>query len=270
MHPLRPLQTLFSPSREPVMERRLFQMVCLAACVLTLGVVIPVNVVQNLPWILNAYLAAFGVLSLALYLLSRRGTDLVRTFAVAVAVVLNLSWFADAGSQGSMGMFFFAGVMVNIIFFRGRRRRFFLLAFALNGIALITVDHLHPEWSIPFHTPLDRYLDLVTGFLVSVTACVLMIWVVTTSHDEERRRLGEANAELKRNLEEIRTLQGLLPICSWCKKVRDDAGLWTQVEHYLADHTDLSFTHGMCPECAQEHFPKGKGPVQEPRSPGSP
>lgn len=118
---------------------------------------------------------------------------------------------------------------------------------------------MHPGWSIAFKTPLDRYLDLVTGFLVSVVACVLMLWVVVASHDEERQRLTSLNQELQQNLNEIRTLQGMLPICSWCKKIRNDAGLWTQVEHYLAEHTEASFTHGMCPECSKEHFPDRPG-----------
>ncbi|MBK8789370.1 MAG: hypothetical protein IPO28_04130 [Holophagaceae bacterium] len=87
-------------------------------------------------------------------------------------------------------------------------------------------------------------------------ACVLMLWVVVATHDEERKRLHEANQALHRSLNEIRTLQGMLPICGWCKKIRDDEGLWTQVEHYLAEHTEASFTHGLCPECAKEHFPK--------------
>lgn len=48
---------------------------------------------------------------------------------------------------------------------------------------------------------------------------------------------------------QIKTLSGLLPVCSWCKKVRDDRGYWEQLEHYVASHSDASFTHGICPDC---------------------
>ncbi|WP_285568878.1 hypothetical protein [Geothrix limicola] len=58
----------------------------------------------------------------------------------------------------------------------------FLAAFALNVIVLLTLDHLHPDWPTLFKTPLDRYLDLATGFLVSVVACILMLWVVVANH----------------------------------------------------------------------------------------
>ena len=69
----------------------------------------------------------------------------------------------------------------------------------------------------------------------------------------EQRRL---NAELKDALERIRTLEGIIPICSKCKKVRDDDGYWLQVERYVSNHTKAMFSHGLCPSCAKEYFPE--------------
>ena len=51
---------------------------------------------------------------------------------------------------------------------------------------------------------------------------------------------------------EIKTLRGILPICSLCKKIRDDKGYWQQVEVYVRDHTHADFSHGYCPECAEK------------------
>ena len=48
----------------------------------------------------------------------------------------------------------------------------------------------------------------------------------------------------------IRKLNGLLTMCAWCNKVRDDRGYWKQVEAYICEHSDAKFTHGICPECA--------------------
>jgi K+-sensing histidine kinase KdpD len=50
----------------------------------------------------------------------------------------------------------------------------------------------------------------------------------------------------------LRVLSGLLPICAWCKRVRDEKGQWQQLEAYIHDHSEADFTHGMCPECARE------------------
>jgi PAS domain S-box-containing protein len=62
-------------------------------------------------------------------------------------------------------------------------------------------------------------------------------------------------AELQRALVEVKTLSGLLPICSSCKKIRDDQGYWQQIEVYLQEHSDASFTHGICPECRGKLYP---------------
>jgi len=65
---------------------------------------------------------------------------------------------------------------------------------------------------------------------------------------KEREKLIQ---ELQYAIENIKTLQGLLPICSNCKKIRDDQGFWNQVEGYIMAHSDAQFTHGICPECSK-------------------
>ena len=54
--------------------------------------------------------------------------------------------------------------------------------------------------------------------------------------------------------EEIRTLRGIIPICSSCKKIRDDDGYWHQVEIYIRDHSEADFTHGICPDCLSKFY----------------
>ncbi len=61
--------------------------------------------------------------------------------------------------------------------------------------------------------------------------------------------LRRVSARLAHELEHVKTLQGLLPICAWCKRIRDDHGYWTKVEAYLQANTDADFTHGICPDC---------------------
>jgi hypothetical protein len=51
-------------------------------------------------------------------------------------------------------------------------------------------------------------------------------------------------------------LRGLLPICSSCKKIRNDQGYWEQIEVYIRDHSEADFSHGICPECAQKLYPE--------------
>jgi len=67
--------------------------------------------------------------------------------------------------------------------------------------------------------------------------------------------LNEKTLSLERALSEVKTLRGLLPICANCKKVRNDEGLWTQLEAYLSTHTDTRFSHGLCPDCMKKLYP---------------
>ncbi|MBI5383494.1 MAG: hypothetical protein HZA90_02265 [Verrucomicrobia bacterium] len=55
---------------------------------------------------------------------------------------------------------------------------------------------------------------------------------------------------------QIKTLNGLLPICAWCKKIRDDKGYWDQIENYIETRSEALFSHGICPECRTKHFGK--------------
>lgn len=70
--------------------------------------------------------------------------------------------------------------------------------------------------------------------------------------EEERRKLTE---ELQAALAKVKQLSGLLPICAGCKKVRDDEGYWEQVETYIGAHSDIRFTHGLCPGCVETLYP---------------
>ncbi len=60
--------------------------------------------------------------------------------------------------------------------------------------------------------------------------------------------------ELRAALDSIRTLEGLLPICMYCKSIRDDAGAWSRIEAYVSRRTNVAFSHGICPECYVKHI----------------
>jgi hypothetical protein len=77
---------------------------------------------------------------------------------------------------------------------------------------------------------------------------------------EERKRAEEEReiviAELKEAIGKIKTLRGIIPICSSCKKIRNDEGYWKQLESYIRDNSEAEFTHGICPDCKKELYPE--------------
>jgi len=87
--------------------------------------------------------------------------------------------------------------------------------------------------------------------LMVVLSTVKAGWSIRARNRAEQER-ERVILELRDALDNIKTLKGLLPVCAWCKSVRDDSGYWNRVEEYLQKHSDLTFTHGICPECAKK------------------
>jgi PAS domain S-box-containing protein len=85
----------------------------------------------------------------------------------------------------------------------------------------------------------------------------------------ERRRAEEAlrktNAELRQAMQEVKVLRGFIPICSSCKKIRNDGGYWQQIESYIQQHSEALFSHGVCPDCYQKLY--AEYPLEEEKNP---
>ncbi len=67
--------------------------------------------------------------------------------------------------------------------------------------------------------------------------------------------LSRKVTELEEALEHVKLLQGILPICAWCKKVRDDGDYWHTVEEYISTNSEAEFSHSICPDCMAKHYP---------------
>lgn len=76
---------------------------------------------------------------------------------------------------------------------------------------------------------------------------------------DERKRIEKERekliSELQMAMGEVKKLSGFLPICSSCKKIRDDEGYWNQIESYIRDHSEAEFSHSICPECVKKLYP---------------
>ncbi len=89
--------------------------------------------------------------------------------------------------------------------------------------------------------------------IVVLAAALVWLWRQVSAGREEAAsltaRLEATTAELDKARHELTSLSGLLPMCAWCKKIRDDAGYWQQLEGYISSHADVEFSHSMCPDC---------------------
>jgi len=97
---------------------------------------------------------------------------------------------------------------------------------------------------------------LASGLWVALIAILFKASQATIKEkavEQERERLI---LDLQDALAKVKTLSGLLPVCSACKKIRDDRGYWNQMEAFIRDHSDADFTHSICPECAKKLYGK--------------
>jgi len=108
---------------------------------------------------------------------------------------------------------------------------------------ICAVDTKANKWLAPSDTLLQTIKEAVEAHLALL---------------DNAEKLKKKNRELESALKEVETLQGLLPICSTCKKIRDDKGYWKQIESYIRDHSQAQFSHSICPECAKSLYPEIK------------
>jgi PAS domain-containing protein len=127
--------------------------------------------------------------------------------------------------------------------------------FAEKEIRILIGEHL-VHWFEVRCTPFYNERNVLLGTLVVCRD------VTVRKHQEMERE--HMLRELQDAMANIKTLSGLLPICSSCKKIRNDKGYWQQVETYIMSHAEIRFTHGICPECTDKlygnYLKANKGP----------
>ena len=101
-------------------------------------------------------------------------------------------------------------------------------------------------------TPIQAFLEKVVGYLLGYVFVFVGIWKWLPKLIEHQKM---TNDKLENTQEELKVLQGLLPICASCKNIRDDKGYWQQIEGYIGDHSDATFSHSICPECMEKLYP---------------
>jgi sigma-B regulation protein RsbU (phosphoserine phosphatase) len=116
-------------------------------------------------------------------------------------------------------------------------------------------------------TVTEEIIDPKSGSILSITCSPYfdeqnnLLGTVHIARDISKQKQSEKEkehliAELQEALAQVKLLSGFLPICSSCKKIRDDKGYWKQIESYIRDHSEVEFSHSICPECAKKLYPE--------------
>ena len=235
-------------------RKRLFVYTCFA---FTLPVLIAFTI---LDWVegdvieaeLNVLTAVVFVVSL--FAIRRLNADrmIYRAGVGLMAVVFLYNVYI--GSGGGTAIYWLFGFPLAFVFLLGRREGTAAAAIFILVVALLLLDPL----SLSFYT----YSQGVSmRFLASLLFVTLMGYALESSREKYwnlfigiNQKLTMEKEHLESAMKQIKTMQGLIPICCHCKKIRNDEGFWEQVEVFVRDHSDANFSHGICPDCKKRFY----------------
>ncbi|MCP3940457.1 MAG: hypothetical protein GY710_03120 [Desulfobacteraceae bacterium] len=178
---------------------------------------------------------------------------------IAVFFILGIFSALNLGITAYLIAFLMLSVFFGIIFW-GKKPTLFIY-FGGGAVILIigfltVTGRISPDINIENYTKF--FFSWITTFVVFSLITALSIFVVGEIGyllSNKIFELEKANNKLQIAHDEIKTLSGLLLICSHCKKIRDDSGYWNQIEDYISKHSEAKFSHGICQKCVKKYYP---------------
>ena len=166
----------------------------------------------------------------------------LKIILISLAILIGIIVLQDiTGTRITMAPFYL--IPIALVTLRSTRTAG-LLTSIICGVLWISVDVRNPAFEFLW---LEAWNNLLrVGIFVS---SALLLARLKADMLQELK----LNSELQAALAEVHQLSGLLPICAWCKRIRDDEGNWQQIETYITVHSEADFTHGICPDCARKH-----------------
>lgn len=205
-----------------------------------------------------------------LFLRKKKKQKVVSAVTTVISGIFFLFLIAFGGVDNTAYVWLFTYPLVSIFLLGAGVGTVTSLTFLGMAVVVFVVGH-HVALFASYSTNLilrivPTYMTIYLFALVMEKTREIVQKRLETSRSELERSLGELEksyqekekllADLQASNREIRILQGILPICSHCKKIRDDDGNWLQFESYVRDHSDADFSHGLCPECRAQLYPE--------------
>lgn len=205
------------------------------------------------------------IYSLSSYIYSLRFNNheklIIPTFIFLYIAIIS-GWFFNNGIHGGMPFFFFILSCYSCVFFKKPFNISIPLIIA-TVLVLIAVEFLYPELIIPYTSKTHHFIDVGASVFICLIVNGISIHIIYKRYEIERNinkiMLNQAVNDkelIEKSMNEIQILRGFLPICSYCKKIKDDKGDWTQLELFIQNNSEAQFSHSLCPECAQTYYPE--------------
>lgn len=185
------------------------------------------------------------------------------TVYVTLLILATIIWFTNHGTHGGGPVYFAMLLIVGCVFLpQPYEGGLTLLAFSIL-VGVIVLEALLPDLIVPFESQSQRFIDVGGSILIALGGMTLLVRLVIRAFRLERQRSEQLYAQLQSDqqaleqaLEELTALRGILPVCSFCKKIRDEHDQWHAIENYITDHSQAQFSHSLCPVCVSKHYPE--------------
>ena len=181
-----------------------------------------------------------------------------------ILILMSIStayWFSNNGYAGSTPIFLMALVVLSTILLEGKTALFVLGLLIVDTLFLIIFTHIWPELVIHPISAQNREFDISFTLFICMLATGALVQLFTSEYRAERKKNAaiyqsaiEDKAALQASMDEIVVLKGILPICSFCKKIKNDDSEWQDMGSYITLRSNAQFTHGFCPDCGKEHY----------------
>jgi two-component system, cell cycle sensor histidine kinase and response regulator CckA len=178
------------------LEVRLYRLVCLTVAIVCILIILPINIFQDLPQFVNIADILLGLFALFLYRQSMRGGHYPSLFFLTTIFLMDLAWFPNAGTQGSVSFYFFTVAVLPVVLCRGFKRWALVGFLIINVCFLFILEYYHPSLSTPFQHPSARLIDLLSGVACGMLASGIIVWVVISNYDHEHNLIARYSKEL--------------------------------------------------------------------------
>lgn len=183
-------------------------------------------------------------------------------FMMFLLGILVLAWLTNFGLDGGAPFFFSSFFVLAAIILRPKGVVLVSLTAALIVVGLVTLHFTVPQLTFEMNLEERRASDVTATFVISLTANASLVYLVVSGFQEQRRRRAalfdqmiKDKEKLAQAFREIRTLEGILPVCGYCKKIRNSDDEWLPMESYIQQRSNAEFSHTICEDCAREKHP---------------
>ena len=245
------------------LDVRIFNWVCLLV-IFTGFATGALNVLVSNPMIELVYSITVIAVGCSCWLLSikfHQSRRLRIPLVLFLLILLTSVWLTNQGYEGSTPYYLILLFNLAVIIVPASYRWYLFAVLLLWVLALYVAASAYPSLVRNYISPSVRFYDLGVSFFSCVAISALFFWLILREYENERdknERLVQQSLDdqaiLEELLSEINALKGILPICSYCKKIRDENDKWHSMEHYISSRSEAQFSHGLCPDCGKKHY----------------